>query len=290
MTDREKARQSARDYINSEAGEVAAEALGALLEALEIMREANDDDALKRAHDQALAARADLEFAIGVRAWRRQRIVSTAAGLPAHRPVATAKGIESIFRRGGRATEQRFAIWRMLMDELGGILGGRPENLEAATLALAEMGYHGPQAKPGKDSGIRAPTIRQGVNSNDGASALGRLSFYSALGYTLGAEGKRNCHPSDWKLRARLHLRLIGPRLKPGPKPRGQQPVLEVSLEVAERVVAVAWAHIEDESKDRDPNDESEFQPRQLFRDCWRQGDAARRANCIRKSLKLRAK
>ena len=152
MISREEARQRGRDYINSEAGEAAAEALGALLEALEKAREANDDDACKDAHEQALAARADLEFAIGVRAWRRQRIVSTAAGLPPHRRAATAKGIESIFRRGGRDTEQRFAISRILMDELGGILGGRPENLEAATLFLAEKGYHGPQANPGKDS------------------------------------------------------------------------------------------------------------------------------------------
>ena len=289
MIDREKARQSARDYINSEAGEAAAEALGALLEALETVQGANDDDALKDAHDQALAARADLEFAIGVRAWRRQRIVSTVAGQPAHRSVATAKDVDAIFR-GKRDSEHRYAYSRILQDEIGGLLGGKPEDLESATLILAEMGYHGPKANLGKDSAIRGPTLRQGRNPDAWPSALGRLSLYSALGYTLGAEGKRNCHPSEWKLRARLHLRLIGPRRKPGPKPRGQQPVLEVSLEVAERVVAVAWAHIEDESKDRDPNDESEFQPRQLFRDGWRQGDAARRANCIQKSLKLRAK
>ena len=55
MISREEARQRGRDYINSEAGEAAAEALGALLEALEKEREANDDDAHKRAHEQALA-------------------------------------------------------------------------------------------------------------------------------------------------------------------------------------------------------------------------------------------
>ena len=48
MTDEDEAareaRQRGRDYINSEAGEAAAEALGALLEALEREREANSDD------------------------------------------------------------------------------------------------------------------------------------------------------------------------------------------------------------------------------------------------------
>ena len=237
MISREEARQRGRDYINSEAGEAAAEAIGWLRDALERERGANDDDTCKDAHDQALAAKADLELAIGVRALRRQRIVSTAAGLPPHRRVVTHKGVESIFRRGGRATEQQFAMWRMLMDELGGILGGGPENLEAATLALTEMGYHGPQANQGKDSGIRAATLRQGVNPNAGPSAAGRLSLYNALGYTLGAEGKRDCHPSEWKQRAALHLRLTGPRLQPGPK-SSKQPVFEVSLAVVERVVA----------------------------------------------------
>jgi hypothetical protein len=289
VIDREEARQRGRDYIDGEAGAAAAEALGALLEALEKARDANSDDAQEDAHKQALAARADLEAAIGVRGWRRQRIVSTAAGQPAHRPVTTAKGIESIFRRGRRDTEQRFAMGRILMDELGCILGGRPENLEAATLILAEKGYHGPQAKPGKDSGIRAPTIRQGVNPDDGASEAGRWSFYTALGYTLGAEGKRDCHPSEWKQRALLHLRAIGPKPRPGPKP-SKQPTFRVGLVEAERVVAAAWAHIEDESKDRDPNDESEFQRRILFRTGWRQGTAAYRANCIDSSLKLRTK
>jgi hypothetical protein len=42
---RARARQRARDYINSEAGAVTAEALGALLEAREWEQEANSDEA-----------------------------------------------------------------------------------------------------------------------------------------------------------------------------------------------------------------------------------------------------
>jgi hypothetical protein len=288
MISREEARQRGRDYINSEAGAAAAEALGALLEALEKARDANDDDARKDAHEQALKARADLEAATGVRDLRRQRIVSTVAGLPPHRIAATAKGVDAIFN-GRRDSEHRSAYNRILMDELGALLGGRPENLEAATLILAQMGYHGPKGKLGKDSGIRAPTVRQGVNSNDGASATGRLSLYTALGYTLGAEGKRDCHPSEWKQRAALHLRALGPKPRPGPKP-SKQPAFKVGLAAAERVVAAAWAHIEDESKDREPNGEDDFSPRILFRVSWRQGDAARRAICVDNSLKLRNK
>jgi hypothetical protein len=41
---RARARQRGRDYINSEAGAVTAEALGALLEALERERGANNDE------------------------------------------------------------------------------------------------------------------------------------------------------------------------------------------------------------------------------------------------------
>jgi hypothetical protein len=260
---RARALQRGRDYINSEAGAATAEALGALLDALEKDREANSDDARKRAHEQALASRAALEAATGVLGWRRRRIVSTAAGLPAHRHVATAKGIEAIFTRRGHITEQRFAAGRILIDEVGALLGGRPENLEAATLILAEMGYHSPQGELGKDSGIRGATIRQGVNPDDGPSAMARLSLYTALGYTLGAEGKRACSPSAWKQRAALHLRAIGPKPRPGPKPRRKQPT--VGLAEAERVVAAAWAYIDDQSKDRDPDAGRELLPVQPF-------------------------
>jgi hypothetical protein len=266
--------------------------LDRLIDAAERELRANDDDARKRDHKEILDLRSALEAVNGTLDLRRRRILSTVAGLPPHRPVATAKGIDSIFRRGDKPkhiTEQRYAATRILEDELDVLLGGGPENLEAATLILAQMGYHGPKGKLGKDSGIRAPTVRQGVNSNDGASATGRLSLYTALGYTLGAEGKRDCHPSEWKHRAALHLRALGPKPRPGPKP-SKQPAFNVGLAAAERVVAAAWAHIEDGSKDREPNDEDDFTPRILFRVNWRQGDAARRANCVDNSLKLRKK
>ena len=70
-----------------------------------------------------------------------------------------------------------------------------------------------------------------------------------------------------------------------------KQPPFTVGLVEAERVLAAAWAHIEDESKDRDPNDESEFQPRQLFRAAWRRGNADQAVRiALHNSLKLRIK
>jgi hypothetical protein len=288
MIDREEARQRGRDYINSEAGAAAAEALGALLEALERNRGANNDDDRKDAHKQALAASADHDAATGLRDLRRQRVVSTAAGQAPHKLVVTAKGIDAIFRRGGSPTEQRFAAARILLDTSGTTLGGRPENLEALRLILAELGYRVPEKKPGKASGIRAPTTRQGVNATDGGSEVGRWSIYTALGYTLGAEGKRDCHPSVWRQRAILHLRAINRQRKPGPKP-AKQP-FHAGLMEAERVVTAAWVFIEDESEDRDLNIQNEFSPRVLFRTAWREGDADRRRGSIDKSRTLREK
>jgi hypothetical protein len=158
---------------------------------------------------------------------------------------------------------------------------------------LADMGYHGPQAEADKASGIRAPTVRQGVNVNDGASAAGRLSLYNRLGYTLGAEGKRDCPPSVWKHRAALHIRAIGPPRRSGPKP-SKQPTFNVGLAEAERIVAAAWADIEDETKDRDRaadlNARGDLSPRARFRVAWREGDADRRGNCTNKSLMLQTK
>jgi hypothetical protein len=267
-----------------------------LLEALMDVNEqelaTNSDETRKHNHEEALTLRYALEAANGTRDRRRRRILSTAAGLPPHRPVATTKDIDSIFKRSEKpahVTGQRYSIARILLDELGVLLGGGPEDHEAATLILADMGYHGPQAKQDKATGIRVPTVRQGVNAADGASAAGRLSLYTVLGYTLGAEGKRDCPPSAWKQRAALHLRAIGPKPRPGPKP-SRPPPFHVGLAEAERVVAAAWAYIEDESKDRSANDDREFPPRRLFRAGWRQGDAARRANCIDNSLTLRTK
>jgi hypothetical protein len=270
--------------------------LDRLIDAAERELGANDDDARKCDHKEILALRSALEAANGTLGLRRRRILSTVAGLPPHRPVATAKGIDWIFRRSDKpkhSTEQRYAIFRILQDELDALLGGGPENRESATLILADMGYHGPQPKSDKASGIRAPTVRQGVNVNDGASAAGRLSLYNALGYTLGAEGKRDCPPSVWRHRAALHIRVVGPPRRSGPKP-SKQPTFNVGLAEAERIVAAAWADIEDGMKDRDLNADGDargdLSPRATFRATWREGDADRRGNCINKSLMLQTK
>jgi hypothetical protein len=255
----------------------------------------NTDDARKHNHEEAAAVRTAMEEANGTLPRDRRRIVSTAAGQPAHRP-ATAKLLDAIFGSGknpNRKTEQRYAVARILLDRLPPLLG-RPESREAARLILADMGYSVPStAGDEQPMGIRRPTRRQGVIIEGGAAAAGRMSLYNALGYTLGAEGKRDCSPAVWRQRAALHLRSkVQPR-RPGPKSRGPSAPV-VSLETAEKVVAAAWPEIEDETKDRDldhdPNARGDFSPRLLFRNGWRQGDADRRNNCVQKSLKLQKK
>jgi hypothetical protein len=270
--------------------------LNRLMDAVEREQSANSDDARKQNHEEVLAQRVLLEDANGVLDLRKRRIVSTVAGQPPHRPAATTKSIDSIFRRSDkphRVTEQRYGISRILLDELGALLGGRPENLETATLLLADMGYRGPQPQQENASGVTMPTVRQGVSIEGAPSASARLSLYNALGYTLGAEGICDCPPSVWRHRAALHLRAIGSRRRPGPKSL-KEPTMNVGLAEAERIVAAAWANIEDETQDRGPdadlNARGDLSPRIVFRAAWREGDADRKKNCIRKSLMLRTK
>jgi hypothetical protein len=248
----------------------------------------NDEDALRDAHAEGFVLEAALGEVTGVLPRRRQRIVATAANLPAYHHPATTKGVDAIFRKGGHAGEQRYAVARILLDNLGVLLGGKLEHREAARLLLAALGY----VVPGDDkaTGIRQATVRERVNPAGGLPATLRLSLYNALGYSLGAEGRRDCPPSAWKQRAVLHLRCAiaahggSPGMAPG-----------VGLERAEKVVAAAWADIEDESKDHGPNSDPEVDPsartdlseRAVFRSAWRQGDADRRRGRVNKSLML---
>ena len=221
MISREEARQRGRDYINSEAGEAAAEAMGALLDALE-SRGSKQRRRVQGRSRAGLAARADLEAAIGVRGWRRQRIVSTAAGLPPHKHPATHKGIESIFRRGGRDTNSD-SPYPHSHGRTRGHSRRPARNLAAAELILAEKGYHGPQAKPGKDSGLRAPTLRQGVNPHDGASEAGRWSLYTRSVTRSARKGSATAAPPSGNS-ALGAFSAIGPKPGPGPKPTKQPP------------------------------------------------------------------
>ena len=104
------------------------------------------------------------------------------------------------------------------------LLGGRPENLEAATLILAEMGYHGPQANPGKDSGHQGANLRQGENPDAWPSAAGALVLLQRA--RLHARRGREARLPSLRMETAREAAspAIGPRLKPGPKP-SKQPV-----------------------------------------------------------------
>ena len=105
----------------------------------------------------------------------------------------------------------------------------------------------------------------------------------NGLGYTLGLEGKRDCPPPAWTGRAILHLRVIM---------KGRGPAINFD-EIA-RVVASAWADIEDETKDRDPDAEpnmrGDLSLRAVFRSAWRRGDADRQNGICDKALMLQRK
>jgi hypothetical protein len=255
-------------------------AIKGLREALERERTANSDEARRFAHEEVLMWEARLEAATGFQQFETRRIVSTAAGQPAHRPPVTAKGIDAIFRRGGNLTEQRYAVTRLLVDRLGRTVG-----LEAARLILADMGYRLPAEDLLSDppEGIRAPTPRQGVNPLGGAKATMRLGLMNALGYTLGREGKRDCPRAAWSGRAILHLRVAT---------KGRGPA--ISPDEVARIVASAWGDIEDETKDRDPDADDDMRgdlsPRAVFRSAWRQGCADRQTGNCDKDLILQTK
>jgi hypothetical protein len=75
-------RQRGRDYINSEAGEMLAGALGTLLEALERERGANSNEARAAAQVAFLAAEATFDRAIGATDVYRRRMAVEALDLP----------------------------------------------------------------------------------------------------------------------------------------------------------------------------------------------------------------
>ena len=139
MTDpRVEARRAAERLIETPGGPQALLQLEKLFEALERARTANSDEGRRLVHDEVLTREAQLEAATGFQQFETRRIVSTgAAGQPAHRPPATGKGVEAIFRRNGNPTEQRYAVTRVLFDRLGRKVGP-----EAMRLILADMGYN----------------------------------------------------------------------------------------------------------------------------------------------------
>lgn len=262
----------------------ALDALKASLDALERIRTANSDEGKRLAHEDALARHAQLDEATGRRSFEDRRVMSSAAGQPAHRPLSTSKGLDAIFRRRGEnPTEQRYAIARILFDRRPGWTAG-PESLR---LVLADMGYSLPEEPAPIERqpvGVRAMTPKQGVNPLGGPAAAIRFGFVNAIGYTLGHEGKRDCAPRDWTGRAILHLRVIT-------KGRTTPPI---SIPEIERVVAGAWPDIEDEAKDHEPDAEPDMRGdlslRAVFRNAWRSGDADRQNGICNKPLILRTK
>ncbi len=256
--------------------------LKASLDALERVRTANSDDARRLAHEETMANFAQLDAVTGRRSFEDQRVVSSAAGQPAHRPPSTSKGLDAIFRRrGGNPTERRYATARILFDRLRQEAG--PEVLR---LVLADMGYPLPEEPAPierQPTGLRAATLRQGVKPLGGPVAAIKLGLVNVIGYTLGVEGQRDCAPRVWTARAILHLRVKTKSRTPG-----------INLDEIARVVANAWADIEHETKDREPGAEPDMRGdlslRAVFRSAWRRGDADRQNGTCDKTLMLQRK
>ena len=94
---RARTRQRGRDYINSETGAVTAEALGALLEALEREQEANSDEARAAAQTAFLEAEAEFGRATGATDVRRRRMAVEALDLASGARVKAGE-FERVFR------------------------------------------------------------------------------------------------------------------------------------------------------------------------------------------------
>jgi hypothetical protein len=89
MINREEARQRGRAYINSKAGEAAAEALGAIREALEREREAKSDDERAKAQGRYLEAKDVLDYEIEAPHVLRRRMTVEALDVPSGTPFGT---------------------------------------------------------------------------------------------------------------------------------------------------------------------------------------------------------
>lgn len=210
MTDedeRARARQRARDYINSEAGAAAAEALGALLEALKGEREANNDGARAGWQDRYVEARAVLEFEFEAPRVLRGRMTVEALDRPSGAQVGAVEfkqALKDCFftleTQAGRDMLRRLLSRHFLDNEA---TFGRP-----AARLLVEKLFANSDGLLGAIDNVEG---KSGVDKTKGKDVNTRKIVVMAAGYSAGVEyGLDGNIPSAfWKRAQRMHGRLV---------------------------------------------------------------------------------
>jgi hypothetical protein len=204
---RARARQRGRDYINSEGGAVTAEALGALLEALERERGANNDEGRTDAQARYLEAKAVLDYEIEAPHVRRRRMAVEALDYPSgalvdagdFRRVLT-DCFSTLKTQAGRDKLRRL-LSRYILDDEETI--GRP----AARLLVEKLSAN----SEGLLGAIDNVERKSGVGKTTGKNVNIRTKVVMAAGYSAGVEfGLNGNIPSVfWKRAQRMHGRLV---------------------------------------------------------------------------------
>jgi hypothetical protein len=204
---RAQARQRGRDYLNSEAGAVTAEALGVLLEALERERGANNDAGRADAQARYLEAKAVLDYELEAPHVRRRRMAVEALDYPSGAPVDAGDFkrvlIDCFFTletQAGRDKLRRLLSRYLLDDEE---TFGRP----AARLLVEKLSAN----SEGLFGAIDNVEGKSGVGKTTGKNVNARTNVVMAAGYSAGVEyGLDGNIPSAfWKRAQRMHGRLV---------------------------------------------------------------------------------
>jgi hypothetical protein len=199
---RAHARQRARDYINSEAGAVTAEALGALLEAKEGEQEANSDEARAAAQMARSAAEAALDRATGATDFWRRRMVVEALDLPSGARVEAAE-FERIFK-DCLDTIEALASRNKLRRLLSRHFLDNEETLTLSVRLLVDKLFKNPRGLMGAIDRVEK---KSGVDAKKGLDDSLRTIVVSAAGYSAGVGfGLNKDIPfSFWKRAQRRH-------------------------------------------------------------------------------------
>jgi hypothetical protein len=204
---RARDRQRGRDYINSEAGEASAEALGALLEALEEERGANNDGERAEAQARYLEAKAVLDYEIEAPHVRRRRMAVEALDLPSGASVdpgdferVLTDCFSTLETQAGRDKLRRLLSRYILDDEE---TFGPP----AARLLVEKLSAN----SEGLLGAIDRVEGKSGVGKTTGKNVNTRTIVVMAAGYSAGVEyGLDGNIPSAfWKRAQRRHGRLV---------------------------------------------------------------------------------
>jgi hypothetical protein len=204
---RARARQRGRDYINSEAGAVTAEAVGALLDALEKERGASSDEGRAAAQARYLEAKAVLNYELEDRHVRRRRMAVEALDYPSGALVDAGEFgrvltdcFFTLKTQAGRDKLRRLLSRYLLDDEE---TFGRP----AARLLIEKLSAN----SGGIFGAIDNVEGKSGVDKTTGKNVNARTNVVMAAGYSAGVEfGMNGKIPfAFWKRAQRTHIRLV---------------------------------------------------------------------------------